>query len=1570
MTVVSDAGANLIRDLLEISGRQKLSPEFHCHLAHYFADVDSDGLGETNPEALFGAAIQHHHLGRSRGVGQAALSFYTPDFDRHGWHSPHTVIDVVTDDMAFLVDSLTMAIDRHGLNIHCLLHPVLGVERDANGSLLRTEARGSTGTRNESWIHLEIDRIGDASLIEALHAELLDVLDDVRAANEDAEVMKRRIAEIVADPCLNADVSSSEIAEFLRWLTQGNFVFLGYTAYVAPLGGDRPAGELKRSVDGGLGLLRRVDHPRFGRCLANIPGGLAELGRLPSALTLVKADGRSTVHRPAYLDFIGVCHHDAAGNIVGEHVFVGLYAAHVYHVSVNEIPVVCQKVAAIRAACGFAPGGHKDKTLINVLETYPRDELIESAESDLLRIANGMVTLHEHPQVRVFLRNDRWGRYVSALVYMPRDRYDTNVRRRITQVLSEMLQADSVEFFHMVGESRLARLQLIARVPAGKRIEYDAAVFEREVARIVRGWYDELQQHLIEHCGEAQGNALLRRYARALPLAYQEQVLPTSAVADLEYLALAEKTGRIEVKLNAPYGDEGAHQHIKLFLDSMPRPLSSVLPVFDNMGVTVLTEQPFKLTGSHLHIADFAVRLPRAEALEDEATRAAFIELLEKVLRDEAENDGFNRLTLLAGLDAPRIVVLRAYARYLRQAGLSFSQAYIERCLATYPAIARLLSALFESRLAPPRDEDEAASVADELTAALESVGNVDDDRILAAYRMAIEATLRTNAWQTDADGRPKDYLSFKIASKDIPFLPKPVPLYEIFVYSPRMEGIHLRGSRVLRGGLRWSDRMEDFRTEGLGLVKAQMVKNVVSVPLGAKGCFVGKRLPPASEREAYQEEGIACYKTYIRGLLDITDNLVDGQIVPPRHVRRRDGDDPYLVVAADKGTATFSDIANGIALEYGFWLGDAFASGGSRGYDHKKMAITARGAWEAVKRHFREMGDAGDGKGRDTQNETFTAVGIGDMSGDVFGNGALRSNMMRLVAAFDHRHIFLDPNPDAAASFAERQRLFDLPRSSWDDYDKTLISAGGGVWSRSVRSISLSAPVRERLAISAEQMTPNELINAILKAPVDLLYNGGIGTYVKASSESHLDANDRANDAVRVDATELRAKVVGEGGNLGLTQKARIEYALAGGRINTDAIDNSGGVGCSDHEVNIKILVSGLVASGDMTGKQRDELLASMTDDIARLVLIDNYQQTQAISLEATAAQPLLSAHTQLIRYLEGKGAINRLLEVLPSDKGLVERGQAGRGLTRPEIAVLLAHAKIHLKEAILASALPDAEELQALFAHYFPEKLVAYCPERLAAHPLKREIVTTQLVNRMVNRMGTTFALQLGDETGASPAQVMSAWFAASELLGAEALWQELEALDLQLPVVRQLVLMSELRALILAATRQLLVVGYGGGLRTPAMLVAPYREALSQAMVAIRQGADASSGLEALLAARHRLVAIFEQVDLSQAVGVPLDTVEAICQRFGERLDLVWLGEAISRLPADNRWQARARSQLAGELRKLRQALILPCCEALPATLPDANRVVDDLKRNAPQDLAMLSAGLAEIRRVLAV
>lgn len=1555
--MLKESTLNLRRNLREIADQQNLPARVDEYLESYFGDVELNDAIDAIPEELLGAAVQHFRLGEMRAPGQAVVALYTPDFDRHGWHSAHTVIDVVTDDTPFLVDSLSMVVSRHGLVIHRMMHPLLSAERSAEGALQRTLSRGAAGSQPESWIHLEIDRVGDVALLEQLRQEIAGVLADVRAAVEDVAAMQQNMREAYEEMVAVNTADSEEVAAYLSWIGVNNFVFLGYADYRVTPGENL----LARVADSGLGILRHTDHPGFGHCLAGIPGAVAELASDPLPVILVKTDARSTVHRSAYLDFIGVKRYDAAGQVVGLRALVGLYTAHVYHVAATDIPLLRRKIAAVRAAIGFVPRSHRDKTLVNVLETYPRDELIEIAEEDLMSNARGIVSLHEREQVRVFMRNDAWGRYVSVMVYMPRDRFDTRLRKRISALLLETLAADHVDFFIMLGESRLARIHFIVHTPVGTTYHYDAEAIEGQVARLVRGWADELKHNLIGHYGEERGNALFRRYAPELPLFYQERVTPASAVSDLERLEAAERSGRVEVKLSAAQGDDGAHQHLKLFRRGRPRPLSAILPILENLGLTVLSEQPFNLPQSDLHVADFAVQLPDPAALDDDTTRQAFIELLESLLRDEAENDGFNRLVLLAGLNGWQIGILRAYRRYLRQAGMPFSQAYFEQCLATHSRITRGLVDLFEALFSPAADDARATAISEELSAALLQVSNPNDDRILAALQTVIEVTQRTNAYQSASDGKARDYLSFKLSSRDIPFLPEPVPLYEIFVHSERVEGVHLRGAKVARGGLRWSDRMEDFRTEVLGLVKAQMVKNAVIVPLGSKGGFVCKRLPAVTEREAFQAEGVACYKTFIRGLLDLTDNLVDGQIVPPPGVRRRDDDDAYLVVAADKGTATFSDIANGIAIDYGFWLGDAFASGGSVGYDHKKMGITARGAWEAVKRHFRELG-------LDIQTQPFSVVGIGDMSGDVFGNGMLLSPAIKLRAAFDHRHLFLDPDPDAARSFAERQRLFELPRSSWADYDPILISSGGGVWPRTAKVIPLSPEVRAWLGTSAIQMPPHELIKTILQAPVDLLYNGGIGTYVKATSESHQDANDRGNDILRVDASQLQARVIGEGGNLGLTQPSRIEFALNGGRIFTDAIDNSAGVDCSDHEVNIKILLAGLIARGDVTGKQRDVLLASMTDEVGRLVLADNYQQTQAISLEAAIGADLIEGHARFIRGLEAKGALRRSIESLPNDKRLAERAQQLRGLTAPEISVLLAYAKITLKEAILASPLPDCEDVYELLVNYFPATLPEQCRALLPAHPLKRDIITTQLVNRLVNRMGTIFVMQVSDESGASPAQVAGAWYAASSVLDAEALWRDIECQDLIVDAVAQMELMTGLRAMTAAATRLLLARHVGGA--TIGQMVAEYRAAVVDSMERIRAGRSGPQTISELIDGRAEIVAAFEFVNLARACNYPLEDVARALSGLAEQIDLDWFASAVVRLPAGNRWQARARAHLSAELASLREHLLQQVLGGNLAATDEASAVLDELKSNVPQDLAMLSAGLAEVRRLLVV
>ncbi len=1018
----------------------------------------------------------------------------------------------------------------------------------------------------------------------------------------------------------------------------------------------------------GLGILRETDQKPHSLSFAKLPPEVRSLAHAANLLNLTKANSRSTVHRPSYLDYVGVKRFDAEGEATGERRFLGLYAFSAYSVSAFEIPIVRRKVGYVLERAGFPEGSHNEKDLLEILETYPRDELFQIEKEELFEIAMGILHLQERQRVRLFVRRDTYGRFFSCLVFVPRDRYNTGIREKMQEILQRAFDGTNVEFNVRLSESVLARLHFIVYVAPGENPDYDASAIEERLAETTRSWTDNLYEALIEHFGEERGIELFHKYRDAFPPGYRDGFLPRTAVADIARIEELESEEDIEMSLYHPLEEPENFLGFKLFRLGEQTSLSGILPLLEDMGVEVVDERPHKIepAGSQsVWIYDFGLLQEADGELQTGEVREIFQNAFARAWRGTVENDEFNRLVLRARLTWRQVTVLRAYCKYLRQAGTTFSQNYMEDALFANPHIARLLVELFEARLDPSRQaraEAETERLRGEIEEALDEVVSLDEDRILRNFLNVTLATVRTNYYQRTPEGEPKPYLSFKFDPSEILVLPLPRPKFEIFVYSPRMEGVHLRGGRVARGGIRWSDRREDFRTEVLGLMKAQMVKNAVIVPVGAKGGFVVKRPPTQGGREALQDEVIGCYKTLIRGMLDLTDNLAGDRVVPPEDVVRYDEDDPYLVVAADKGTATFSDIANSISADYGFWLGDAFASGGAHGYDHKEMGITAKGAWESVKRHFRELG-------MDIQNEDFTVAGIGDMSGDVFGNGMLLSRHIKLVGAFNHLHIFLDPDPDPETSFQERERLFKLPRSSWSDYDESLISEGGGVFSRTAKSIPLSPEVREMLGVEEETLTPNEVIRALLKAKVDLLFNGGIGTYVKSSEETNADVGDRTNDAVRVDGGELECRVVGEGGNLGFTQRGRVEYALGGGRIYMDAIDNSAGVDCSDHEVNIKILLDSVVEDGDMTEKQRNELLVEMTEEVGRLVLRDNYEQTRAISNALALAHPMIDVHIRYIRALEEAGSLNRELEFLPSDEASGRTQVRGHRPHRPRV-------------------------------------------------------------------------------------------------------------------------------------------------------------------------------------------------------------------------------------------------------------------------------------------------------------
>ena len=1516
----------------------------------FYARVPQEDLALRPADAWLAVAREMQAFASGRAVGKPKLRLFNPDASVHGYASAHTVMQIVNDDMPFLVDSVSMALAERGIGIHLLVHPVID---------------------KESLMHVEIDRQAPedfAGIQQVIEAALADVRVCVQDWAAMRDIMLRAADDMATRALPVNDVVRAESQDFLRWAADNHFTFLGYREYrVIDEAGERTLAPVEGS---GLGLMRNAPthRPRaVSEFVAQRKGGERDV------LILTKTNARATVHRPGYMDYIGVLIYDENGVAVAEQRFLGLYTSGAYNRRPWEIPLVRRRHDQIMERSGLAASSHSGKALRHILDTLPRDELFQSSADELYATVMGILALQERVRSRLFLRRDRYGRFFSALVYIPRDRFSGDVRNRIEALLREALQADRIDSGISIGESPLAQMYLVIRPKAGVTVQADAAALEQRIAAIVRNWQDGLREVLVRTRGESDGLRLARRFAKGLPPGYIDAVTPEMAAQDLVRAdALANEH---DLGLNLYQGEEGLR--FKAIRFDRVIALSDALPMLENLGLRILSEHPYELEteGRVIAIQDFVVQAQRPLGDLD-AARADFEDAFARIWAGEAENDGFNRLVLAAGLTWRQVAMLRGYAKYLLQTGVPFSQAYMEETLVRYPLVARLLVELFEARFDPKRSAADAARAAvsrdslgrvlaslaeadrnalaapidaaaqaigleraaamagieEAMVAVLEKVSSLDEDRILRSLKAVIQATLRTSFHQ--AKGR--DYVSFKFDPSKVPDLPKPRPYREIFVYSPWVEGVHLRFGPVARGGLRWSDRREDFRTEVLGLVKAQMVKNTVIVPVGSKGGFFAKRLPPSTDRDAWFAEGVASYKRFINGLLDITDNIVDGKIVPPVDVVRHDADDPYLVVAADKGTATFSDIANGISAEHGFWLGDAFASGGSVGYDHKGMGITARGGWESVKRHFRAMG-------RDSQTQDFTVVGVGDMSGDVFGNGMLLSKHIRLLAAFDHRHIFLDPTPDAATSFAERERLFKLPRSSWDDYDKALISAGGGVFPRSAKHIPVSPEVRAALGIeeAVEQMTPAELMNAILKAPVDLLWNGGIGTYVKASTETHADAGDRANNGLRVDGDELRCKVVGEGGNLGMTQKGRIEAALNGVLLNTDFIDNSAGVDTSDHEVNIKILLGAVVASGRMTLEQRNVLLAAMTDEVGDLVLNDNYRQNQAISLMERMSVPRLGSFQHLIRTLESQGLLDRAIEFLPSDAEFSDRRSRGLGLTRPELSILLSYDKIVIFNQLLDSDVPEDPYLSRELQRYFPKPLQERYAADMEGHRLRREIIATAVTNSMVNRMGSTFVLRMQEDTGEQPAQIAKAYTIAREILSARQWWSAIDAADLKVSESAQIDALMAIWNLLRQYTRWML--NLPGEQLVIASMVERYAATLGELRTVLPKALPGEAkaqyeasietwtkkGFDATLAADFAALPFLAYgLDIAQIAlqrKLPVADVASVYFSLSDALHTKWLMDQVELLPVEGRWHAQARGALRDELQQQQSTLV---------------------------------------------
>jgi len=1518
-----------------------------------YAHMSKDDLNARNDSDLYGAVLSLWNALNKTPKGQTHLRVFNPSQSKHGWQSTHSIIEVIQPDMPFLVDSVGMALNRMGITAHVMLHTPLAIERSAQEVTKVTYLNQSPdSTEHVAVFLIEIDRQSSTADIKALEREIQSVLADVAASVNDWGAMSAKLSETIKElpkrPFPGEKQELEEAISFLTYLNNHHFTLLGYRQYdLKRVEGDV---ELVPNIASSLGLMNKhhKTQPEQGLLLSSFSDSARKEALDHSLLILTKSSAKSRVHRPAYVDYIGIKRFDKKGNVIGEDRFIGLYASTVYNRSPREIPLLNEKVQRVLDRSGLTPRSHDYKALLNILENLPRDELIQANVDDLAHTAHGVLEMQDRDKLKLFVRKDGFGRFLSCLVYVSKDRYNTKLRQDTQRILAQHFNSkEDVEFTTYFSESTLARTHYIVKVD-NNNMDVDVAAIENNLIEAARSWEDKLNTALNNALGEEAGTHLMKRYANAFEQSYKEDVLPSSAVVDMQQLEALDDEHKLGMLFYQP--QEAALNdnkvRLKLFHKDEPIHLSDVLPMLENFGLRVINERPYEVTtadGSTFWILDFlmTVKVVNTDNIADSQDR--FQTALSQVWQKKLEDDGFNRIILASGLTGREVSVLRAYAKYMRQIDATFSQAYIEETFGRYPQIADLLVKMFIRKFNPKLKTRTLGKFMEQINLRLDEVSSLDDDRIIRRYLDLINATLRTNFYQLDAKGESKSYISFKFMPSLIPEMPRPLPKFEIFVYSPRVEGVHLRYGKVARGGLRWSDRREDFRTEVLGLVKAQQVKNTVIVPVGAKGGFVCKQLPTEGGREAFFTEGQECYRTFIRALLDITDNILNGEIVHPVDVVRHDEDDPYLVVAADKGTATFSDIANSISLEYNFWLGDAFASGGSNGYDHKKMGITAKGGWESVKRHFREVGI-------DCQTTDFTCLGIGDMAGDVFGNGMLLSKHTKLVAAFNHMHIFIDPNPDAAASYEERARLFALPRSSWEDYNSKLISKGGGVFLRSSKSIPLSAEMKQMLGTEKTSMTPTEMMKELLKMPVDLIWNGGIGTYVKSSRETNAEVGDRANDALRVNGRELRAKIVGEGGNLGCTQLGRIEYAANGGRINTDFVDNVGGVDCSDNEVNIKILLNAMVTEGELTLKQRNRLLGEMTEEVGEIVLQDCKDQTRTISVTQVRGAEQLKEQIRFIQYLEKEGKLDRALEFLPSEEELTERLANGRALTRPELSVLVAYAKMVLKEQLLTPEITEDTLLSQLLIAYFPKKLQELYSARMATHPLRGEIIATSLANELVNDMGLNFVQRMQDETGASVADAAICYTMAREVFGLAELTKSITDLNGIVPAVVQGEMLHQLRRNMRRACRWFLRHrNRSWSIEQTVAFFKPVFEQLKanvHSYLAEEEAAGIQAEINALIKENvpqdvastvANMSTLFSTLDIAQIAQAEEKTVALVAETYfklGARVELHWFLEQISAQPVTNHWQALARAAFREELDWQQRALtsvVLRTCSA---------------------------------------
>ncbi len=1608
MTLVNGSPSVILSNVVKLINQKvdkKNAPLIEKFTQLLYGNISPLDLSYRNDSDMYGATLSLWSSLNEHKDETPIIHVFNPSVSKNGWKSNHTIIEVIVKDMPFLLDSIRIALNRLGLSPHLMLNAQLKIIRDKKLEVIDLVSivnNKTKATSEETTFLIEIDRQENKAELDLIKTELLSVVKDISLTVNDWQPMLK---------CLNGVISHTKKAklpgskqdkddtlDFLTWLSENNFTLMGYRFYdVKAVKGDI---SFEANIDSSLGLMKNSKGIQT-RLISSLNETGREVALGKNHLVLTKTNSYSRVHRPAQLDYIGVKRFDAQGNVIGEDRFIGLFGSAYYTNSALELPLIKSKVMAVCNSSPFAKGSHDYKTLINILETYPRDEILQSQVEELLKTVTSILQMQERDCCGFFVRRDAFDRFYSCMVYVPRERYNTKLRIETQEMLQEVFSSkNEVEFTTYFSESVHARTHYVVSVESTKA-EINVKEIEQNLNEAARTWDDKLISALAVNLGETDAKALGRKYVK-FPQAYQDEVLPGSAIVDIEKLEKITDDNSLEMLFYQPLEEKTESRFVKLkiFHKGEPIHLSDVLPMLENFGLRVIGESPFAIKtaeGETCWILDFSMLITGHGEFDLYKVRTLFQDAFANVWSGNLEDDGFNRLILGAGIAGRAVSILRAFAKYERQIGGRFSQSYIENTFSRYPNIAGLLINLFNLRFDPKskhsvRTKEKATDkLLVDIESSLDNVTNLDDDRIIRRFVEMINATIRTNYFQKDVNKSDKAYISFKILPEQISEVPLPVPKFEIFVYSPQVEGVHLRGGKVARGGLRWSDRREDFRTEVLGLVKAQQVKNSVIVPVGAKGGFVCKQLPDGSRAEIF-EAGKECYRTFIRALLDITDNIVGGEVVPPKDVVRFDEDDAYLVVAADKGTATFSDIANSISDEYDFWLGDAFASGGSVGYDHKAMGITAKGAWESVKRHFREMDI-------DCQTTDFTCIAIGDMAGDVFGNGMLLSKHIRLQAAFNHMHIFIDPNPDAKTSYVERERLFNMPGCTWEDYNKALISKGGAIFSRHVKSIKLTPEIKKMLATQKQNMSPTDLMQAILTMKVDLLWNGGIGTYVKGSKETHLEVGDRANDTLRINGCDLQTKVVGEGGNLGLTQLGRIEYAANGGRINTDAVDNAGGVDCSDNEVNIKILLNSLVKNDDLTVKQRNKVLYDMTDEVGNLVIEDCYRQTHSLSITSMHGANQLKEQVRFIHELERAGKLDRSLEYIPDDEEITERLAQGNGLTRPELSVLLAYSKMVLKDDLIHTEITDNPYHDILLINAFPQQLRDKYQKEMQQHPLRAEIIATKLANKLGNDMGFNFVNRMQEETGASVAEIANCYTIASVVFEFGDFWEKIEVLDNKISTAIQTEMLFQYRRTIRRVTRWFLrhrnkSLSIDESISLYQATFLTLSEQLSNFMnkdemeSLVRVAKDlVDAGVPKDIANRvsklSTLFSIMDIAEISRENSCTIDQAANLYFKLGSRLELHWFLEQITRQGVTNHWQALARASFREELDWQQRSLtsvVLRCqCESHFANLDQLldewintneqplNRwkhILADFKVGQTHDFAKFSVALREL------